>query len=510
MASRIPPRYGYALAGLLLLTAGVFFALQLRGATPPPRPGPVPPAKPTLVAMSFPPPPAADLLDGDPTPADDAHVERLLSRLSAADVAERERALVDIEGLPYRDLPLLESAATRPALPPVAAEPLVGVMPRIRSRDKLARRRAHARDGSAAFYERQAMAEYAAGGHTNPKWDAAAQTFLHLATVRYALHRRAAVDADLAEANRQLQLATTAGCDDPTVLACAGQLTVDIGGQAGIASDYFTRADHATGRGPLFGLITDSHILRPLASLSYAARGPLIPQITARLCDMTARYRQLLAVPGLPPAVAIAGARDFFERLSGVHYTFGPNVAEVYEPLSRVVPADDPRFLATKGWVYTEWAWEARGGGYASSVTPQGRKDFAARLDVAAAALIRSYELDPGDPAPATEMLIVVRGQQHDRIEMEQWYRRAMDADPDDADAAAQKLEFLKPKWGGDAADMVPFGRACLAQGNWRTRIPTVLALPHQELADVGGDPAYWLSPGVWDDLRAVYGGYLS
>jgi hypothetical protein len=148
--------------------------------------------------------------------------------------------------------------------------------------------------------------------------------------------------------------------------------------------------------------------------------------------------------------------------------------------------------------------------GYASSVTPQGWKDFAARLDVAAAALIRSYELDPGDPAPATEMLIVVRGQQHDRIEMEQWYRRAMDADPDDADAAAQKLEFLKPKWGGDAADMVPFGRACLAQGNWRTRIPTVLALPHQELADVGGDPAYWLSPGVWDDLRAVYGGYLS
>ena len=56
---------------------------------------------------------------------------------------------------------------------------------------------------------------------------------------------------------------------------------------------------------------------------------------------------------------------------------------------------------------------------------------------------------------------------------------------------------------------MIRFGRQCVAEGNWRTDIPQVRADAHLRSAGYAGDPAYWLRPGVWDDVRVVYEGCL-
>ena len=505
MGVQVPARYAWPIAAVLFVSAGLVGVSRMRASLPEGKPA-VP--KPSMVPMSFPAVPPGDRVEADPAPAAAAEVAKWVAQLSAPAPETQDRAALAIEFLPYLDLPLLEATAARPDLPSLAGDRLAGLMPRIRARDKLARRRAHAMDASGDFYEAQALSGYARGGHTDAKWDAAAQTFLHLANVRYVLHRPAAMAADIAEARRQLKLAVDAGCDDPTVFACAGLFVDDQGATRDEVADWFARADRQSGAGPLFRGIIDGRLLRAAAELNDAERRRTSPALMHRLDDMQQQFKDLLATPGVPPSVAVAVASNMFDRARDAHASVQSYVECTQSLLDKAFP-NEPAALALKGKAYIRWAWQARGTGWASSVTPQGWKDFAARLATAEASLTEAWQRDPDDPDPAVQMITVLMGQQGGRNEMQTWYRRAMDADPDDVDAAYAKLTFLEPKWGGDPASMIRFGRQCVTEGNWRSNLPTLLAEAHARLAGYVSDPAYWLQPGVWDDVRSVYAGYV-
>ena len=499
MRSRLPARYAYPLVGLLFVSAGVVAVRRLNR----------PAAEPSHLAAGRPPPPEADTADPSPTAAGAAEVERWAGRLSSTDDAEIEQAVWRLEWRPYVERPLVEAVADRPDLSPAAAVRLATAMPRFRRRAALARRRAHAPDAIAAFYQRQALDGYLAGGHTDAKWDAAAVRFLQLANQRYALHRPDAFRATVTEARRQLRLAVDAGCDDPTVLACGGLLTGETDTSA--EADWFDRADRAyTGGSPLFRSITAGRLLRPAADWDDARRRSAWPTLAARLGNMTVNTDRVLATPGVPAIVAVYMATNLFDRADALHVLCGPFITSTLASLERAFP-DDPGMLLLKGRAHISWAWEARGGGYANTVTPQGWADFAARLKVAEAALTRAWQLDPGTPEAARHMLTVVRGQGGGPDQLELWLDRALSADPDCIDACWDVLTDLEPKWGGDPEQMIAFGRQCLAEGNWGTGIPAVLADAHWRVAHEYSDNpvAYWLRPGVWDDLRAVYAGYL-
>jgi hypothetical protein len=81
----------------------------------------------------------------------------------------------------------------------------------------------------------------------------------------------------------------------------------------------------------------------------------------------------------------------------------------LYPAMQAAMPGR-PEPLVFKGRFYTEYAWDARGGGYADTVTEEGCKGFYQRLALAEQALTRAYELDPTDPDAATWMLQVVLG----------------------------------------------------------------------------------------------------
>ena len=504
MTGRLPPRYAIPVVGVLFAVAGAKIGVEVNdwhraaerraAAVRPP---------PPLPRLTFAPPPAADLLDDDPTPADRARVDALIGQLGNAD--GRARSTLVVEALPFTDLPLLEAAAARPG---PAADVLATVMPRVRARDALARRRSHSVDDFESFYEREAIDEYAAGHHRSPRWDDPAQRFLHWATIRMALHRPAALRAAAAEARRQLQLALDAGCNDPTVLAAAGLLAVTTDDPTDATHGYFARADQQVGAGPLYRFITDARLLRPYEAMSYEQRKPHFGSISGRLCDLSDQFNRLLRVPGLPPAAAVRMAGEFFDRVKAVGYSTDPNVAHVWEPLAHSVPAGTPGLLAVKGQVYTEWAWDARGRGAADDCTPQGWRDFHARLAVAEAALTAACAADPGDPAPPTRMVEVAGVGEAGGDALLGWYRRAMAVDPDDAEAVAELENYLEPKWGGDPDALLGFGRQCLAEGNWHApAIPLMVVRVHDELAAYSGDPdGYWCLPGVWDDVRAALG----
>ena len=48
---------------------------------------------------------------------------------------------------------------------------------------------------------------------------------------------------------------------------------------------------------------------------------------------------------------------------------------------------------------------------------------------------------------------------------MEEWFRRAMKADPGNYSACSSKLYYLEPKWHGSEEEMLAFGASA-----WRRR----------------------------------------
>ncbi|MFO0848762.1 MAG: hypothetical protein U0871_09435 [Gemmataceae bacterium] len=155
-----------------------------------------------------------------------------------------------------------------------------------------------------------------------------------------------------------------------------------------------------------------------------------------------------------------------------------------------------------------KWAWEARGGGAAGTVTEQGWRLFRDRLAAAEARLAAAHALAPDRPQAAAEMVAVCMGQGRDRAAMEGWFAKAVAADPDDPWAYRQKLTYLMPKWHGSEAELLAFARQCLRASTGDDRHNEYLYLAYRELAARARQadaPDVWSRPGVWADLRAAY-----
>lgn len=113
------------------------------------------------------------------------------------------------------------------------------------------------------------------------------------------------------------------------------------------------------------------------------------------------------------------------------------------------------------GAFYIGYAWNARGGGWANTVTKEGWKLFYERLNLSKHDLEKAYQLNPQDPNAAGFMLIVGRGLGFTRSDMEKWFKRALTADPNNFFAYKQKLEYLKPKWHGSEEEVTKFFTEC-------------------------------------------------
>jgi tetratricopeptide (TPR) repeat protein len=169
--------------------------------------------------------------------------------------------------------------------------------------------------------------------------------------------------------------------------------------------------------------------------------------------------------------------------------------------------------LQVRGKFYKDYAWEARGNGYVDTVTEEGFRKFGERLQEAGKALEAAWKLRPDDGKTATLMLIVELGiGDGDRDRMELWFRRALEADPDNKDACLNKLYWLEPKWHGSSEAMLAFGRACRDTKNWRSGIPLLLPDAHYRLTrylDAEERLKYLGAPSFWDDVHEVYTEYL-
>lgn len=438
-------------------------------------------------------------------------VARVLARMDDPDASVRRAMWLQLNNLGPDALPLVEKVAAQAgSLSPEAALKLdraAGVIRKRAKWEKIERERL-------AWEAAQVRRAYEGSWGTNAKWDA---------DVVRAIDGWIAVYLDPGGSARPVRgkapppapedvlaafkAAQAKGCDDPLVLALH---------YLAVGEAYRTGSGPVTKRFPQVVKELQSDEYPAFVRLMVAARfvalqgGRGEPQLQRTFPKL---LQEMAADRAIPAWALNATAEAVFDLTAERDLDPFDTVIKFAEAYEAAAPGN-PGPLVLRGRQAIRKAWQARGSGWASTVTPEGWKGFHAKLAEAEAALTKAYELDPSDPRAATHMITVKLGQGDQgggREAMERWFERAMDANPDNVNACWSKLYYLRPRWHGSHEDMLAFGRECLATENWRGGVALLLAQAHEEIAEETGDAKeYYEQPAVWDDLRALYAGGLA
>lgn len=185
--------------------------------------------------------------------------------------------------------------------------------------------------------------------------------------------------------------------------------------------------------------------------------------------------------------------------------------AEVLYPRILALVADRDDWLAhtVRGKLAIAQAWVARGRGWASTVTEEGRKAFEERLAFAEREFETAWQKDPSRPeVPAG--LVIVTFQTKGKVAAIEWFKRAISAEFDHDTAYSAMLNFLQPRWYGSGEEIAAFGTACLDSGRFDTQVPGMLIRALQINRRDGKDSfAATYGTRAWKArLEALAGGY--
>ena len=461
-------------------------------------------------------PPAPAAKAGDDASAQE--VARLVKQLDEADADERHAASVALRNFSGKVLPAVEAAAAGAG--PAARAELKNVVPILRGRANAERRLKQDFDVNL----NSALEAYDKVGRKNPKWDDAARAAIRAFVQPVFDPRRKPEDQQrrLATVKKPIDL----GCDDPLVRYFHVLVVADEGAATPDELKQL-RKDVA-----LALMDSDYPADRKVWAITHYA-GAWLPARNRKVGPTSAAevaqvdramerafelFPEVLKVTDGPKALALAERmmglaerRTWFGRAGEPRQKFDRKAT--YERLHAAMVGGMPGSAYPHlfmGEFYTKYAWDARGSGYADTVTEQGWKDFRARLAVAEKALVKAYELDPGEPQSSAAMITVCMGLSKPRPEMEKWFRRATAANPDSHDAYEKKLLYLEPKWHGSVEEMLEFGRECRDGENWLGGIPLKLTDVHERLAEMSEDRVAYLShEEVWAEVSEVYETYL-
>lgn len=152
-------------------------------------------------------------------------------------------------------------------------------------------------------------------------------------------------------------------------------------------------------------------------------------------------------------------------------------------------------------------AMQARGEGWASSVTERGRALMREHLVLTQRDLEAAYSLDATNPLPSSLMTSTARLTGADSQIMELHFRRALQYDPTFYTPYSAKLNYLMPKWGGSEAAMFAFARESLAQAPRGSALPFLLSEAHSEKGQhlAKNDKEYLGTPDVWLEIQNVH-----
>jgi hypothetical protein len=192
----------------------------------------------------------------------------------------------------------------------------------------------------------------------------------------------------------------------------------------------------------------------PVLVLDATHGDPLARRLAAAL-----RRRDRATVTAIFASVEHPDDRAFYVERAG-------DVAGLEEWIPEWVAAEpgNPLPLLLQGARAIRWAWDARGGGRAHTVTDDGYRLFFDRLTLAESCLDEATALDPGDPEPWAQLVLSGRGRE---VGIDETYRRFTEVQKRyrwHLTAHEQFLQQLCRKWGGSHELMHDFARRTVAE----------------------------------------------
>jgi hypothetical protein len=120
---------------------------------------------------------------------------------------------------------------------------------------------------------------------------------------------------------------------------------------------------------------------------------------------------------------------------------------------------DSPTPLVVLGSIYKSYAWKARGGGYANTVTQEGWRQFEERLTRARDLLDEAAKKKVQDPEVYCARITVAMGLNESKSEMDAIFNKGIAVDPNYLPLYQAKAYFLLPRWHGDPGDWEAFAQ---------------------------------------------------
>lgn len=423
---------------------------------------------------------AADALK---LPGGNRQVEALIQQLSDPDPAIREKAKLTTLNLSGDAYASVEAALARNELSPAARLVLDSAKPRLKVR------------AAAMMQQRKDLiwgwtspeSEWKRVGHKDPRWNASVEDGMRVFT-RGVTQRPLALQS--------FKKAADAGCDDALVLylIAASQDSgvrpapdsvlgaYRIAANAMLASNY-NAARKMIALARYFQSGADIPADIPLDSLFKwtveASKDPSVPrnEIWTALHGLLPQLRQKLGWAG-----ALAQLEPQF-RLAFPNQWYADYFVAEFN---------------------VDWAWDARGSGTADTVTPQGWKLFEQRIEAADRALEQAWKLDPTQAAIYEKMMTICMAKS-DKQGLELWFRRGIEANPDDYQLCQNKMYALEPRWLGTHEEMLAFGRDCAATHNYYGSIAHMIVNAHELISRESPDAEqYMLQPVVWSDIHKI------
>jgi hypothetical protein len=435
----------------------------------------------------------------------EAHLREQVEDVVSGNVVEKS--------LPTPALPMLQDRLSDGTLPAATTRPIGDALAADNIRLNNALRARKRWD----WYQKN-LTEIFEKNAVHKKWVVPARAAVQAAVRRWSINYMASSDEEQI-VYRKGKKAMDLGCDEPLMCYIWAQSVwklyyadSDMPWVAYQGSVAVRQMDNdQSGYPPIIKLETDLIGAATLANVKPVSKEHRT-EIDRLIDEAKSRFVDVLKSPDLfrPDMIYLFSLMEETSREVNGDRRLLPN--SLFEQLkaSRV---DQSTVLTIQGNFNVNYAWDARGTGYANTVTENGAQLMAQRLERADTALEKAWQLDQTNSEAATEMLDVELGQGQGRDRMELWFNRAMTADPDNYEACAAKMNYLQPKWYGSGDEMLIFGRECFQAGNWDAGIPYMLARAHLDFAEYTnfdgnkGSPADYFrnNPQAWKDLEAVY-----
>jgi hypothetical protein len=352
---------------------------------------------------------------------------------------------------------------------------------------------------------------YEGHGVRNSKWDSSAESDLRLFAQLHSssLHSSSQTD-DTVMSNMVAETikAVAKGCDDPIIQyldlhfvpSNQNYTAQQFAERFGSTSETMSKSEYA----PIWKFYAAIHAMEAYNKIGNASS---IDKVNTWRAEAR-RFLVDAAKDKGTPATEIAEAWNLLLQSTG---KVSREYDLAYFDLDPIVFKNwpsEPDLLVLKGRFYTDYAWEARGSGYAGTVTGEGASLFIQRLGIAEAALMQAWSLNPKDPRIARWMITVELGQGQGRARMEKWFQEAMELDTNYYDACYAKLHYLQPQWYGSKQEMLEFASECLRSTEWGGHVPLIVLDAHQMIANSLPRPQrsdYFKRPEVWSDLKQAF-----